>query len=467
MTGVDAESFRRGGGEYTVVGWGQIPVTTLAFDEERFVRLPSDVGTVHIGLLTTVGDGSAPTVTETFTLADAVGSPTLEIHGDRLWIAYPRMVDDAPRIRLLGAPLDTFLLDPGVSAFDIDTVFSEAGTTIVPVVPASPGCLTDARLVYPQPGLASDGSRLVLAWVSRGAQPSACLSLAASLPGALFDAGDVLWSPIAIGSNAASLGSIRSVAGGTTADGFTPYPIVDAQSLRGKVFVSAELALGNLRRRGVSEIHVASSSEVWNGDVTLPALPPLRGPSLALGAWAGDLVIALGGDATPYDPSTLLETSSERRLSSSRAPIALAAPPSNQSPTADAGGPYAASEGEFIALDASSSTDPSGDPLTYEWDLDGDGLFDDAIGIAPEASFPQDGSYPVSVRVSDGELFDVADAVVTVTNVAPSVEAPSIAGADGEEAWRRRPRTSSIRGWTTTTSARSTGATVRRRRRAR
>ena len=49
----------------------------------------------------------------------------------------------------------------------------------------------------------------------------------------------------------------------------------------------------------------------------------------------------------------------------------------NLPPAADAGGPYTVAEDGSIALDATGTTDPDQDPatLSYQWDLDGDGLF--------------------------------------------------------------------------------------------
>ncbi len=95
-------------------------------------------------------------------------------------------------------------------------------------------------------------------------------------------------------------------------------------------------------------------------------------------------------------------------------------------PTADAGGPYETPEGQPVTVDGSASVeavDPSGGPLSYAWDLDDDGDFDDATG--PTASFDavgQDGAFTVGLQVTNAAGIVDTDAVtVTVTNVAPTV----------------------------------------------
>jgi predicted extracellular nuclease len=98
-------------------------------------------------------------------------------------------------------------------------------------------------------------------------------------------------------------------------------------------------------------------------------------------------------------------------------------------PTANAGGPYTVAEGGSTTL-AGSGT---GNGLTYEWDLDGDGTFE-AAGQNPTFSAAAlDGptTRPVTLRVSDGELTVNAAATVTVVNVAPTatLHAPPSASA--------------------------------------
>jgi hypothetical protein len=56
------------------------------------------------------------------------------------------------------------------------------------------------------------------------------------------------------------------------------------------------------------------------------------------------------------------------------------------------------------------------DVLSFAWDLDADGRFDDATG--PTATFRGvrgPGAHPVAVRVSDGDLTSVVRRTVTVT----------------------------------------------------
>ncbi len=95
--------------------------------------------------------------------------------------------------------------------------------------------------------------------------------------------------------------------------------------------------------------------------------------------------------------------------------------------TADAGGPYSVVEGGSVALSASGTTHPTQDvsTLTYAWDLDHDGAYDDATGIAPTfsaASLDGPSTATIGLQVTDANGMTSTDtAVVNVTNAVPTV----------------------------------------------
>lgn len=92
-----------------------------------------------------------------------------------------------------------------------------------------------------------------------------------------------------------------------------------------------------------------------------------------------------------------------------------------EAPLANAGGPYVTPEGTDAALTAVAST---GTGLTYAWDLDDDGQFDDSTSATPSfTTVGQDGVFTVRLKVTNADgVSAVDDATVTVTNVAPAVE---------------------------------------------
>lgn len=96
----------------------------------------------------------------------------------------------------------------------------------------------------------------------------------------------------------------------------------------------------------------------------------------------------------------------------------------NLPPVADANGPYTGDEGSEITFDGSGSYDPDETTLLYEWDLDGDGSYDDATGVGPAFSWGDDYVGAIGLRVTDdGGLTDTDSTMVTVSNVAPTVDA--------------------------------------------
>jgi hypothetical protein len=97
--------------------------------------------------------------------------------------------------------------------------------------------------------------------------------------------------------------------------------------------------------------------------------------------------------------------------------------PASCTPVADIGGPYTTNEGTPVSLNAGGSTENGDGPFTYSWDLNNDGTFGDATGKTPSFSaVGQDGTYPIKVKVTNGDGFSsTASTTVTVNNVTPTV----------------------------------------------
>ncbi len=75
----------------------------------------------------------------------------------------------------------------------------------------------------------------------------------------------------------------------------------------------------------------------------------------------------------------------------------------NVAPTADAGGPYLGNTAGTISLTALASVDTDGEIATYNWDLDYDGEYDDAIGETVNFSSTTVGTFIVGLQVTDDD----------------------------------------------------------------
>lgn len=91
----------------------------------------------------------------------------------------------------------------------------------------------------------------------------------------------------------------------------------------------------------------------------------------------------------------------------------------NVAPIADPGGPYSGASRTSIAFDGSGSSDENNDQLTYSWNF-GDNRT--GSGVNPTHSYFNDGTYIVTLRVSDGQFESVpvsTTATVTTPNEKP------------------------------------------------
>jgi PKD repeat protein len=74
-----------------------------------------------------------------------------------------------------------------------------------------------------------------------------------------------------------------------------------------------------------------------------------------------------------------------------------------------------------VNFDGSGSSDPDGDTLTYAWDLDDDGAFDDSTIAKPTHTYTAAGSHTATLRVTDARGASDTDSVtISVGNTAPT-----------------------------------------------
>jgi uncharacterized delta-60 repeat protein len=114
--------------------------------------------------------------------------------------------------------------------------------------------------------------------------------------------------------------------------------------------------------------------------------------------------------------------------------------PFNESPIADADGPYVGVEGTPFQLDGTGSSDPDDvfADLTFEWDLNYDGMtFDvDKTGAQPSVTFDDDvATRTIALRVTDpkGESH-IATTTLRVDNAPPTVADPVVASTNEDTA---------------------------------
>ena len=121
-----------------------------------------------------------------------------------------------------------------------------------------------------------------------------------------------------------------------------------------------------------------------------------------------DLVIGPGTDLFYAD----FDTGSIRRVS---------AIGGNQPPTAViAANPTSGTAPLTVQFSGSGSSDPEGTPLTYAWDLDNDGAFDDGTGVTASRTYNSPGNVTVRLLVTDAGLATGTDTeVISVSNSPP------------------------------------------------
>lgn len=109
---------------------------------------------------------------------------------------------------------------------------------------------------------------------------------------------------------------------------------------------------------------------------------------------------------------------------STSTPTTSTATPAACTPTATIAAVPDTPEGKDITFDSSASTvggDP-GDSLTYAWDLDNDGAYDDSTSASPVWTYGDNGAHTVGLQVTNSSGYSATTSVsFNTTNVAPAV----------------------------------------------
>lgn len=108
-------------------------------------------------------------------------------------------------------------------------------------------------------------------------------------------------------------------------------------------------------------------------------------------------------------------------LNSAVATVTITVGAVNDAPVAVAGPDLVAAEGRPVVLDGRGSFDPDGDGLIYHWDF-GDGTILSAGPANPSHVYADDGTYTVTLTVSDGVESRADALLVTVQNVGPVLD---------------------------------------------
>ncbi len=167
-----------------------------------------------------------------------------------------------------------------------------------------------------------------------------------------------------------------------------------------------------------------------NGSVTDDGLPANGGLTKAWSKVSGPGVVTLADAASPataaaFDqPGTyvLRLTGNDSALTAS-ADVTITVKRANATPVASAGIARAAVVGEPVSFDATSSSDPDGDPLVYEWAF-GDGAT--ATGATATHAYASSGLFTARLTVTDPRgASAVAEVTVTIglPNQAPVANA--------------------------------------------
>jgi glucose/arabinose dehydrogenase len=109
---------------------------------------------------------------------------------------------------------------------------------------------------------------------------------------------------------------------------------------------------------------------------------------------------------------------------------------SNNPPTAVAtASPTSGPTPLTVNFDGSGSSDPDGDPITYSWDLNGDGIYGDSTAQKPTYTYTTPGTFTVRLQVTDSKGASSVSAPITI-NAGNNPPVPTISAPASTLTWK-------------------------------
>ena len=123
------------------------------------------------------------------------------------------------------------------------------------------------------------------------------------------------------------------------------------------------------------------------------------------------------------------------KLDSAPDEVSISASEPNVAPTANAGPDQSVVTGSIVTLNGIASSDPDGDPVTYQWTLTAPSgstaVLDDPKSPTPQFTADKNGNYTARLQIYDGELWSLPD-LVEIIAAAPNAPPVAKAGPDQE-----------------------------------
>ncbi len=149
--------------------------------------------------------------------------------------------------------------------------------------------------------------------------------------------------------------------------------------------------------------------------------------------WESIFLLTVGGEFTAaewqvcLEPNCIVGVATHRATDvNTYADLVMSDPAANQSPLADAGGPYVAEVNVAVSFDGSGSSDPDGIIETYEWDFGDESPV--GSGATPSHTYDTAGTYNILLTVTDNA--GARDSHPTTAGI-DSTNQPPLADANG------------------------------------